>query len=49
MHGGTPRSGAPSGNQNARQHGLFTEDAIAERRRIRDVMREARKMLQEMR
>ncbi|HMM93133.1 MAG TPA: HGGxSTG domain-containing protein [Bradyrhizobium sp.] len=35
MHGGAPGSGAPRANRNARKHGLFTRDAIAERRRIR--------------
>jgi len=31
MHGGAPGSGAPKANRNARKHGLFTGDAIAER------------------
>jgi hypothetical protein len=48
MHGGAPGSGAPSGNQNARRHGLFTGEAIAERRQIRDLLGEARMLLQEM-
>ena len=48
MHGGAPESGAPRGNQNARQHGLFTREAIAERRRIQAVLGEARKLLQAM-
>ena len=48
MHGGAPESGAPRGNQNARQHGLFAREAIAERRRIQAVLGEARKLLQEM-
>ena len=43
MHGGAPESGAPSGNRNARKHGLFTRDAIAERKQF-----QARKLLQEM-
>jgi hypothetical protein len=33
MHGGLPKSGAPTANRNARKHGLFTKDAIAERKR----------------
>jgi len=33
-HGGAPGSGAPRANQNARRHGLFTGDAIAERKQI---------------
>ncbi|HTB03758.1 MAG TPA: HGGxSTG domain-containing protein [Bradyrhizobium sp.] len=35
MHGGAPGSGARCGNQNARRHGLFTGEAIAERKEIR--------------
>jgi hypothetical protein len=48
MHGGAPGSGAPRGNQNARRHGLFTRDAIAERKQIQALLGEARKLLQEM-
>jgi uncharacterized protein YjcR len=48
MHGGALSSGAPRTNQNARRHGLFTRDAIAERRRVRDLLGEARKLLEEM-
>jgi len=48
MHGGAPGSGAPRGNRNARKHGLFTRDAIAERRRIQALLGEARKFLQGM-
>ena len=48
MHGGAPGSGAPRANQNARKHGLFTRDAIAERREIRALLEEARKLLGEM-
>jgi hypothetical protein len=48
MHGGAPGSGAPRANQNARKHGLFTRDAIAERRRIQALLGEARKLLEEM-
>jgi hypothetical protein len=47
MHGGAPGSGAPRGNQNARQHGLFTK-AIAERKRIQALLGEARKFLHAM-
>ena len=49
MHGGAPGSGAPRSNQNARKHGLFTRDAIAERRQIQALLGEARKLLEEMR
>jgi len=49
MHGGAQGSGAPKTNQNARKHGLFTRDAIAERRQIQALLGEARKLLEEMR
>ncbi|WP_028350269.1 HGGxSTG domain-containing protein [Bradyrhizobium murdochi] len=48
MHGGAPRSGAPKANQNAGKHGLFTRDAIAERRQIRSLLGEAWRLLDEM-
>jgi len=48
MHGGAKGSGAQKENRNARRHGLFTRDAIAERRQIRDLLGEARKLLQTM-
>jgi len=48
MHGGAQGSGAPRANQNARKHGLFTRDAIAERRQIRALLGEARRFLQAM-
>jgi hypothetical protein len=48
MHGGAQGSGAPRANRNARKHGLFTSDAIAERRRIQALLGEARKLLEEM-
>ena len=48
MHGGAPGSGAPKANQNARKHGLFTRDAIDERRQIQALLGDARKLLEEM-
>ena len=48
MHGGAQGSGAPKTNQNARKHGLFTRDAIAERRQIQVLLGEARRLLEEM-
>ena len=48
MHGGAPGSGAPRANRNARKHGRFTGDAIAERRQIQALLGEARKLLEEM-
>ena len=48
MHGSAQGSGAPKANRNARKHGLFTRDAIAERRQIQALLGEARKLLEEM-
>jgi uncharacterized protein YjcR len=48
MHGGAPGSGAPKANRNARKHGQFSRDAIEERRGIRELLGEARKLLEEM-
>jgi hypothetical protein len=45
MHGGAPGSGARRDNQNALKHGLYTREVIAERRRIRELMRQSRKLL----
>jgi hypothetical protein len=48
MHGGAPGSGAPRANRNARKHGLFTGDALAERRQIQSLLGDARKLLEAM-
>jgi uncharacterized protein YjcR len=48
MHGGAPGSGAPRANQNARKHGLFTRDAIAERKQVQALLGDARRFLQAM-
>jgi len=49
MHGGAPGSGAPKGNTNALKHGMYTRDAIEERRALRRLMRDAKKLLEEVR
>jgi len=48
MHGGAKGSGAPTANRNARKHGLFTGEAIAERRQIQALLGDARRLLEEM-
>ena len=48
MHGGAKGSGAPQGNRNALKHGLHTREAIAERRAVRQLIREARTFLREI-
>jgi len=45
MHGGALGSGAPGGNKNALKHGRYTGEAIAERARVRELVRQARKLL----
>jgi uncharacterized protein YjcR len=48
MHGGAPGSGAPRGNQNALKHGLHTREAIAERRRLRALLRQSRILIRDI-
>jgi glucans biosynthesis protein len=45
MRGRAPGSGAPPGNKNALKHGFFTREAIAERRQLRELLRQSRKLL----
>ena len=41
MHGGAFGSGAPKGNQNAFQYGLYTVEAILERRLLRLLIKQS--------
>lgn len=46
MHGGAAGSGAPRGKRNGSwRHGRFTCEAIAERKKARDVLQSARALL----
>jgi glucans biosynthesis protein len=45
MHGGAHGSGAPAGNKNALKHGLYTREAIAQRRQLRQLIRQSRNTL----
>lgn len=47
QHGGARGIGPPKGSQNARQHGFFSREAIAERRRINGFIRECLQTLRE--
>jgi hypothetical protein len=47
MHGGKGE-GAPKGNSNARKHGHYSGDAIARRRLFATVVREARKVIDQV-
>jgi len=48
MHGGAAGSGAPRGNKNAFKHGLYTHDAIEQRRQVHELLRQSRKLLSEI-
>lgn len=45
MHGGALGSGAPKGNRNAYKHGLYTREAIEQRRALASFIREAEETL----
>ncbi len=45
MHGGALGSGAPRDNKNALKHGRFTREALAERAQIRELVRQTRKLI----
>jgi glucans biosynthesis protein len=45
MHGGAAGSGARRGNENARKHGLYTREAMAERRQLAELMQQSRKLI----
>ena len=49
MHGGARGSGAPRGNKNALKHGAYTKEARERRAGMRSLLREARKLLREIR
>ena len=42
MHGGAEGSGAPKGNRNALKHGLYTREAIRDRRALRQLIRDSK-------
>ena len=48
MHGGAAGSGAPKGDQNALKSGLFTREAIEERKQLRALIRKSRKFISEI-
>jgi uncharacterized protein YjcR len=46
MHGGAAGSGAPRGNQNALKNGQYTGEALEGRRRLRELLRQSRMLIQ---
>jgi glucans biosynthesis protein len=49
MHGGALGSGAPKGNRNALKHGRHTKAAIEDRRQVRTLIQQSRRLLREIR
>jgi hypothetical protein len=49
LHGGSAGSGAPKGNRNALKSGDHTKQAIEARRALRDLLRAARKTIEDFR
>ena len=49
MHGGSAGSGAPRGNHNALKSGDDTKQAIEARQALRDLLRAARKTIEDLR
>jgi hypothetical protein len=45
MHGGAPGSGAPRGNKNPLKRGLYTREAIEDRRQLRALIRQSRMLI----
>jgi hypothetical protein len=48
MHGGARGSGAPKGNRNAFQFGLYTAEAISEKRLLRLLIRQSRATIEQL-
>ena len=48
MHGGAKGSGAPQANTNALKHGAYAKEALERRAEIRELFREAQKLLKEL-
>ena len=48
MHGGAPGSGAPQQNQNALKHGVFTQQAIEERKQVPALLQQSRQLLKDI-
>ena len=46
MHGGAAGSGAPKGNQNALKHGLYTKEAQAVRKHVRELLQKGKELIE---
>jgi uncharacterized protein YjcR len=47
MHGGAKGSGAPKANRNALKHGAYTKASFERRAELRNIIREAEKLIRE--
>jgi hypothetical protein len=45
MHGGAKGSGAPGGNQNRQEHGLYGRENVAKHRAVMDLIRRSEALL----
>jgi uncharacterized protein YjcR len=48
MHGGASGSGAPRGNHNARKHGRYSREGMAERQQTKDLIKNFRQLLNQI-
>jgi len=48
MHGGAKGSGAPRGTQNALKSGLYTAESLAMRRRVTQLIRTSREIIEKI-
>ena len=48
MHGGAAGSGGQAGNRNALKHGMRTAEVAGLRRRVRELLAEARELVEEV-
>jgi hypothetical protein len=48
INGGAPGSGVPKKEKNALKHGVFTKEAIEERKHVQALIGETRKLLRDI-
>lgn len=46
LHGGAAGSGAPKGNRNALKHGRFTKENLEFKKRVNEIYRDGKEMLE---
>jgi uncharacterized protein YjcR len=48
MHGGAQGSGAPKGNQNALQHGMYNRETLEFKKHMRKLLRDGRDAIEKL-